>query len=333
MAEKEWNLAEETVDRQDERPLHLRGPVRLKTGLVTGAATLENEAVSTFKGMPFAKPPVGALRWRAPEAPEPWSGVRDATSFAASCPQDAGGDIAMFGLPEEAPRSEDCLYLDVWTGARSAAERRPVMVWICGGGFYIGASSQPMYNGVCLAESGAVVVSVNYRVNVLGGFAHPALSAESGVGASGNYALMDQSAALRWVQDNIAAFGGDPDNVTIFGESAGSRSVALHMISPLSRGLFHRGICQSGGLRNVDGSLAAREAMGLEIAAKLGCDKAADPLAALREKPWVELANAVDFSSNPFVDGWVVPDDPQKMYEAGDVASADMIVGVNANEG
>jgi para-nitrobenzyl esterase len=326
-------LAEDSVDQRDDRPLYLRGAVQLENGLVAGAAAPENEEISTFKGLPFAKPPVGERRWRAPEPPESWDGVRDATKFAPSCPQDSGGDIAMFGLPDDAPKSEDCLYLDVWTGAQTGAERRPVMVWFCGGGFYIGASSQPMYNGVCLAESGAVVVLVNYRVNVLGGFAHPALSAESGHGASGNYALMDQSASLRWVRDNIAAFGGDPDNVTIFGESAGSRSVALHLISPLSRGLFHRGICQSGGLRNVNGSLATREDMGLEIAAKLGCDKAADPLAALRAQSWESLAGALDFDSNPFVDGWVVPDDPQSLYEAGDVAAAQMIVGVNGNEG
>ena len=155
----------------------------------------------------------------------------------------------MFGTRPDGPRDEDCLYLNVWSPACDPAARLPVMVWIHGGGFRVGAGDNLMYNGVNLAAEGVVVVTVNYRLNVFGFLAHPALSAESDHGASANYGLMDQIAALRWVRDNIAAFGGDPDNVTIFGESAGSRSVALLMAAPQARGLFHRGICQSGALR------------------------------------------------------------------------------------
>lgn len=313
-------------------PLHEAGPVRLKTGLAAGCAAPEAESVTVFRGLPFAAPPVGDLRWRPPQPAMPWTGIRQATEFPASAPQPPGGVIEMFGTRPGAPKDEDCLYLNVWTPARAGEGGLPVMVWIHGGGFRVGAGDNPMYNGVRLAEAGVVLVSFNYRLNVFGMLAHPALSAESGHGASGNYALMDQIAALRWVRDNVAAFGGDPGNVTIFGESAGSRSVTLLMAAPQARGLFHRGICQSGAVRDISTPLAEREEIGLEIAAKLGCDSSADPAAALRTKSWEELHEAVAFDSNPFVDGLVIPDDPRTLYSAGNIANVPLITGINADE-
>ncbi len=317
---------------ESERPLYEAGPVAISGGSIAGSGAPENEAISLFLGLPYAAPPVGDLRWRPPQAPVPWSGLRDATAFPPSAPQPPGGVISLFGTRYGAARDEDCLYLNVWTPAREASPKMPVMVWIHGGGFRVGAADNPMYNGVNLAAKGVVVVTLNYRLNVFGGLAHPALSAESGNQASGNYALMDQIAALRWVRDNIAAFGGDADNVTIFGESAGSRSVALLVAAPHARGLFHRGICQSGALRDVSDSLAEREAMGLEIAGKLGCDKSSDPAAALRAKSWEDLHNAIAFDSNPFVDGWVVPEDPRTLYARSDIAKVPLIIGINADE-
>ena len=217
------------------------GNVAVTGGLALGCAAPENDAVTVYRGLPYAAPPVGALRWRPPQPVTPWSGIRDATAFPPAAPQPPGGVISLFGARPDAKMDEDCLYLNLWTPAQAAEDRLPVMVWIHGGGFRVGAGDNLMYNGVKLASEGVVVVSFNYRLNVSGFLAHPALSAESGHGASGNYGLMDQIAALRWVCDNIAAFGGDPGNVTIFGESAGSRSVALLMAAPQARGLFHKG--------------------------------------------------------------------------------------------
>lgn len=308
------------------------GPITVTGGLIAGCGARENEAVSVFRGLPYAAPPVGELRWRPPQPPLPWQGVRDATLFGPACPQPPGGVISMFGIKDSASTDEDCLYLNVWTPASANTKPLPVMVWMHGGGLRVGSADNPMYNGVNLAAKGVVVVSLNYRLNVLGGFAHPGLSAESENNASGNYGLMDQIAVLRWVRENISSFGGDPANVTIFGESAGSRSIALLTVVPQARGLFHRAICQSGMLRDVSGSLADREAMGLEIAAQLGCDKSADPIAALRDQPWEALYDAVTFDSNPFVDGWVIPEDPCALYAQGKAADVPMLIGTNADE-
>ena len=314
-------------------PLHAQGPVRVSNGLLAGCAAPEDDGVSTFRNIPFAAPPVGARRWRPPVPAPDWDGVRGATAYGPDCLQPVGDNLAMFGPPRGADLSEDCLYLNVWTPACAAGEKLPVMVWIYGGAFRVGAPDNPMYNAVNLSKAGVVVVTFNYRLNVLGSFAHPALTAASGHNASGNYALMDQIAALRWVRRNIAAFGGDAGNVTVFGESAGSRSVAVLLASPLAAGLFDRGICQSGALRDVSLPLAEREAAGLEIAAKLGCDSAADPLAALRAEPWQELCDAVTLDNNPIVDGWVIPDDPRRLYADGKIHRVPMITGINADEG
>ena len=203
-------------------------------GLVEGTVSADSK-VRIFKGIPFAAPPVGALRWKAPQPVPSWTGVRKATEFGARCMQ---GRIYHDMIFRDSGPSEDCLYLNVWTPATSSQPHLPVMVWIYGGGFAAGSASEPRQDGENLAKKGVVVVSFNYRLGVFGFFSHPELTQESGHNASGNYGLLDQVAALEWVQKNIAAFGGDPGNVTIFGESAGSFSVSALMASPLAQGLI-----------------------------------------------------------------------------------------------
>ena len=210
-------------------------------------------AVQVFRGIPYAAPPVGELRWMPPLPAPAWDGVRSAREFSGACPQGPGlAQMMDVALPEP---SEDCLYLNVWSGAVGADAKRPVMVWIHGGGLSLGWGHQPMYDGVRLAQQGVVLVSINYRLGALGFLSHPLLDGEDGV--SGNYGLMDQVAALEWVQRNIAAFGGDPANVTIFGESAGGTSVYALLASPHSKGLFHQAIAQSAWV--VDGNFLPSE--------------------------------------------------------------------------
>jgi para-nitrobenzyl esterase len=256
--------------------------------------------------------------------------VRDGAEFGAVAPQ---RPTKFGGVSANADMSEDCLYLNVWTPARSADDKIPVMVWIHGGGFRYGAGSVQLYDGTRLAEAGVVLVNFNYRLNVFGFFAHPLLTEESGRNASGNYGLMDQIAALKWVRNNIAAFGGDPDRVTIFGESAGGRSVSLLMASPLSESLFHRAIAQSGALRDTTDSLASREKRGKKIAEALGCDKEPDPLASLRSKTYEELIGEEGLDWSPFIDGWVIPDNPEILYADGKIHDIPLISGGNTDEG
>ena len=308
--------------------LAARGPVKLTAGQVMGAVSPENENVSRFLGIPFAAPPMGDLRWRPPQVIDPWDGVRSAESFGLAPTQPIDPMLSLFGLQDGDEMSEDCLHLNVWTPASDANESRPVMVWIHGGGFRIGHAAHRMYNGVRLAERGVVVVTINYRLNVAGGFAHPLLSEESGNDASGNYALLDQISALQWVRDNISAFGGNPKNVTIFGESAGGRSVSVLMTSPLAKDLFHKGICQSGALRDTGGTLAAREVQGVTIAKAIGCNT----LPELRTADWRAMEDPFPFDSNPFVDGWVVPDTPEALYANGKIHNKPLLIGTNANE-
>jgi para-nitrobenzyl esterase len=210
-------------------------PVRVEHGLVQGTA---EDGLAVYRGIPFAAPPVGDLRWRAPRPAAKWDGVRPADKFAPGPWQ--GGN-------PPSGKSEDCLYLNLWTPAKSPNERLPVLVWIYGGGFGAGATSENNFNGAKLAQKGVVLVTIAYRVGVLGFLAHPELSAESPNKASGNYGLLDMIASLQWVQKNIAAFGGDPNKVTIFGESAGGIAVSMLSASPLAKGLFHGAISQSGG--------------------------------------------------------------------------------------
>jgi para-nitrobenzyl esterase len=229
------------------QPANWRAPiVATQQGRVAGA--IDADGVSRFLGIPFAAPPVGALRWRAPQSPASWQGVRTGDRFGASCMQDETGSRLPWTAEfmTQGPISEDCLYLNVWTTDPDPHPRRAVMVWIYGGGFGEGSGAISLYDGAQLARQGVVLVSFNYRVGPFGFFAHPALSAESGEFHSGNYGLLDQIAALQWVKRNIAGFGGDPARVTIFGQSAGAMSVKLLMESPLARGLFARAIAQSG---------------------------------------------------------------------------------------
>ena len=255
-------------------------PVRTQSGMVQGSL---EDGLAVYKGIPFAEPPIGDLRWRAPQAPAAWTGVRNAGQFAKACIQVplVARDIGMD--PVEA--SEDCLYLNIWSPAKSPNERLPVMVWIYGGGFVGGATSLSLYNGANIAKKGVLVVSVAYRVGALGFMAHAQLSAEQG-GHSGNYGLLDQIAGLQWVKRNIGAFGGDPNRVTIFGESAGGIAVSMLAASPLAKGLFQGAISESGGSfapvrRNNEGGenidpLATAEKNGTAFLAKLGAASVAE---------------------------------------------------------
>ncbi|MCX7825514.1 MAG: carboxylesterase family protein, partial [Verrucomicrobiae bacterium] len=318
--------------------------VKIESGMISGLTVGGSKDVRVFKGIPFAAPPVGALRWKPPQPVKPWEGVRACTESGPWCPQPK--PIAGFAPPKQ---SEDCLYLNIWTAAKTPGEKRPVMFWIHGGGCTTGSGATPTYDGTALARQGVVVVTINYRLGPFGYFAHPLLSKESPQGVSGNYGHLDQIAALQWVRNNIAAFGGDPGCVTIFGESAGAMSVCRLMISPQAKGLFHRAIAQSGGahgrnrhLREKRGLLPPMETEGERIAAKLGCDKADNPLAALRAKSAQELLNASmpaqglygrGLKFGPIVDGWTIPEDPGEMFAAGKQHDVPFLVGSNADEG
>src|SRR5690348_7123272 len=240
--------------------------VKTDAGVVSGTV---KDDVHIFKGIPFAAPPIGDLRWKAPQPVQHWTGVKVCDKFSASPMQASPAPFSMwteeFLIPKE-PIGEDCLYLNVWTGAKSAKEKRAVLVWIYGGGFQSGGSACPIYDGEAMAKKGIVFVSINYRVGVFGFFAHPELTKESGNNASGNYGIMDQVAALQWVQKNIAAFGGDPKNVTIAGQSAGSMSVNCLVASPLAKNLFQKAIGESGAsFTNGNANLQKAEEDGTRI--------------------------------------------------------------------
>ena len=300
-------------------------------GAVRGTATSDGQ-IRIFKSIPYAAPPVGALRWRPPQPAAAWDGVRDATTFGPRCLQgQIFSDIVFTDL------SEDCLTLNVWTPAKAASDRLPVMVWIHGGGFQAGAGAEPRHDGEPLTRKGVVLVTINYRLGVFGFLAHPELTGESDRKASGNYGMLDQVAALRWVKDNIAAFGGDPGNVTIFGESAGSFAVSGLMASPLARGLFHKVIGESGAMfTRGTGALALRplaeaEEQGVKFAAALG----ADSIAALRAKPGDEVLKAalkVQPWFSPNLDGYFLQEDVAAIFAAGRQAAVPLLAGWNADE-
>lgn len=282
------------------------GPVRIEPGLLEGVPG-EDPLVRVFKGIPFGAPPVGALRWKAPQPVAPWTGVRKADQFGPSCSQPTRSGISALlpTAPRLTPPSEDCLYLNVWATASSPDAKLPVMLYFPGGGFTTGGGSGLVFDGEALAKKGVVLVTTNYRLGVFGFFAHPDLTRESGHNASGNYGLMDQLEALRWVRKNIAAFGGDPQLVTIFGQSAGSASVLFHMASPLSTGLFHRAIGESSGINPIRPPpmpLAAAEQAGVTLAKSLGARSVAD----LRAKSAADLMAASPSGSGPIIDGWVL---------------------------
>jgi para-nitrobenzyl esterase len=298
--------------------------VHLDTGLISGVSGSTPE-VRVYKGIPFAAPPVANLRWRAPQPAVHWDGIRKAEKSGPVCMQNAAGPAAQ-------PTSEDCLYLNVWTTAKSGAERRPVMVWIYGGGFTSGSGSVPGYDGDALSQKGVVIVTFNYRLGAFGFLAHPELTKESDRRASGNYGLMDQVAALEWVQRNIAAFGGDPKKVTIFGESAGAISVADLLASPQSKGLFIRAIGESGAWMGLGVAPARRLADAEEADVKLADALGAKSLAELRLVPGDAVLKA-SRGSGPIVDGWFLPEAPDKVFAQGKQHPVPVLVGSNKDEG
>lgn len=305
--------------------------VRISAGVVEGVPAAE-PGVRMFLGIPYAAPPVGELRWKRPQPTAAWTGVRQASQFGERCIRTNPFPDMLFRSTSE---SEDCLSLSVWTPAAPANTKLPGMVWIHGGGFFSGAGDEQRHEGSVLASKGVIVVAINYRLNVLGFFAHPDLTAESSNHASGNYGLLDQIAALQWVQDNIAAFAGDPGNVTIFGESAGSIAVSALMASPLARGLFHKAIGQSGSIFSVSRqplpSLAEVEQRGTAMAESLG----ATSLAELRSAAPAKLAAAIVDAPTTFwpsVDGFVMPDDPSVVFAAGKQNDVPLLAGWNSAE-
>ena len=300
--------------------------VRTDSGLIAG----NGGAIRSFKGVPYAAAPTGDLRGRPPQPVTPWTGVRAATAFGADPPQ------AVSSRTRATAMSEDCLTLNIWAPPTKASELRPVMVWLYGGSYVSGSGSDPRCDGESFAAKGVVLVTINYRIGVLGFMAHPELSAESPQASSGNYGLLDTLAALQWVQRNIKAFGGDPNRVTLFGVSAGAASISLLLTSPLARGLFHQTIQQSPGAFRPLSSLAEAETAGV----RLGRD-----IAELRKMSADEiLKNTPLFVPQqrglttprvlrPIRDGWVIPRDEREAYAAGEIIAVPSIVGTNADEG
>ena len=307
--------------------------IQTKSGTVAGTTSADSK-IHIYKGIPYAAPPVGKLRWQPPQPPASWEGIRKTTEFGARCMQ---GNIFSDMVFRDSGPSEDCLNLNVWTPASSAVQHLPVMVWIYGGGFQAGAASEPRQDGETLARKGLVVVSFNYRLGIFGFFSHPELAKESPHHASGNYGLLDQAAALQWVHDNIAGFGGDPANVTIFGESAGSISVSAQMASPLSKNLIKAAIGESGAVFMLSPPMAPAsqtEGQGAQFARSI---LGANSLDALRAKSANELLqatlkNKMEFRFWPNVDGYFFPESPAEIYKAGKQAHIPLLAGWNADE-
>jgi para-nitrobenzyl esterase len=307
--------------------------VRTLAGQVEGVS--EN-GLSVFKGIPFAQAPVGLLRWKAPQAPAAWQGVRKASTFGPACPQPPRRTTRNDGLGAGvSEQSEDCLTLNVWSP--SGGGRAPVMVWIHGGAHRFGASSLPFYNGEALARQGVVVVSINYRLGLLGYFAHPALTKEAGAGeCSGNFGLLDQIAALAWVRDNIAAFGGDGGNVTVFGESAGGASILYLLASPRAKGLFQKAIVQSGGGWQPAIARVQKEAEGIKAADAMGLAGAAATMSELRATSTEALNKAISVAPTlgfgSFADGCSATGSPADAFATGAATDVPLIIGANSYE-
>jgi para-nitrobenzyl esterase len=309
----------------------------------------DGAGLAVFKGIPYAAPPVGDLRWKPPQPITPRQGVQPASEFAPACFQGYGENSFLSYIaktlgrdPTQVPVlssvSEDCLYLNVWTPNLGGESRRPVMVWIHGGANVGGSASEPLYDGASLARQGVVVVTINYRLSVFGMLAHPALTAESEHGSSGNYLLLDQIAALQWVRKNIAAFGGDPGRVTVFGESAGGADINYLLASPLARGLFQRAVIESVGYAAANyRTLREAEPVGESVAKTVGAAGSEDVLKALRAVPPEELLRTwftirtIGISA-PNVDGWVLPDAPARIFERGEHNRVPLIIGFNTDE-
>jgi para-nitrobenzyl esterase len=317
------------------------GEVRSHAVVETGELDGDiQEGLRVFQGIPYAAPPEGDLRWRAPKPPLPWSGVRQAKDFGPACPQAPGKDIARGDM------SEDCLTLNIWSPARESGDRLPVMVWIHGGGFNRGSARMPLYNGENLAMKGVVIVTLNYRLGYFGFFGHPLLTVEARAenAPTANFGLLDQIAALQWVQRNIGAFGGDPANVTLFGESAGGISTLALMTAPMARGLFHKAIIQSGGGRWIAPTLTTRAGRFApaheygEMAERAFRLKAEDALAGLRSKSWQDIQTTLSAipelaDQTPFIDGQLLTGQMEPVFQRGDQAGIPIIVGANSYEG
>ncbi len=315
----------------------VRSQAVVETGHLDGDI---QDGLRVFEGIPYAAPPVGELRWRAPKPPLPWTGVRQAKGFGPACPQATSKDVRAEDM------SEDCLTLNIWSPARRSEDRLPVMVWLHGGGFDKGSARMPVYNGANLASRGVVVVTLNYRLGYFGFFGHPLLTEEArGENApTANFGLLDQVAALRWVQRNIQAFGGDPSNVTLFGESAGAISTLALMTAPMARGLFHKAIIQSGGGRWVAptltlaaGKFLAAHEIGERAARTFGLRKG-EALRGLRSKSWQDIQDRLgaipELSDHaPFVDGQLLVDQMEPVFSRGEQARIPIIVGANSYEG
>jgi para-nitrobenzyl esterase len=319
-------------------PIHAqdRDKVTVEQGTLHGAATTDG-SVRMFKGVPFAAPPIGDLRWKAPQPAPVWTGVRAADKFGSACLQtNVFGDIYF----RDAQPSEDCLNLDIWIPANPNTKTLGVLVWFYGGGFVAGSASEPRYDGENLARKGIIVVNANYRLGVFGFLAHPELTKEAGTQASGNYGFLDQVAALQWVVKNIAAFGGDPHNITIGGESAGSFSVSALMASPLSKNLFRKALGESGAFFSSPSSagtlpltpLAVAEQHGVKFAESVGATSLTD----LRAKPANDLLQAAAKPGEgfgPVLDGYFLASVPLTIYAHGEQSHVPLLAGWNADEG
>jgi len=321
--------------------------VQIAAGTLRG--TNAGSAIA-FRGIPYARPPVGELRWQPPQPPLPWQGVREALQPGSACTQRSSG-LTPFIAPmaqaygsnfEQPPikSSEDCLYLDVWVPEWPVKRALPVMVWLHGGSNTVGSGAQSTYDGVSLTRHGVLLVTLNYRLGVMGFFSHPELTAESPHHSSGNYGLLDQLAALNWVKQNIAQFGGDPDNVTLFGESAGAIDAAQLMTSPLAAGLFKRVISESGPAFGSGQTLSQAEAFGSAVSALAPGNAQSTPLEKLRALPVAEVEALVLKAKEHFpaditaatTDSWVLPKSPQQAFITGSIQKVDLLIGLNGRE-
>jgi len=322
--------------------------VRIDSGVVEGAYSSDNSKLVFFRGIPYAAPPIGELRWKPPEPPSPWHVVRKATELSAACPQGdflyhaiqrtvsmVGGDPSL--VQPVGVTSEDCLYLNVLTTALHGKRPQPVMLWLHGGGGTYGRGDDRFAS---LATKGVVVVTINYRLGVFGWLSHPELTAESPYQSSGDYGLLDQIAALKWVRRNIAKFGGDPGNVTLFGQSSGAEYVGCLMTSPLANGLFHRAIMQSGSstdlypsVHHPGGEVGSAEKSGVDLARKLSAGKGPEAIKKLRQTPTDDLLKAAaDGEFDHVIDGWVLPQQPLAVFAHHQQADIPVIIGSTARE-
>ncbi|MCZ2481593.1 carboxylesterase family protein [Aquirufa nivalisilvae] len=313
--------------------------IKLTSGYIQGKS--DKSGIKSFKGIPFAAPPVGNLRWKAPAPVVAWEGVKSCQAFGPSAIQAPPAPFYMwseeFLIPKE-PINEDCLYLNVWTNAKKTTDKKPVIVWIHGGGFSSGGASVPIYDGEKLAAKGVVYVSINYRVGIFGFFAHPELSKESPMHASGNYGLLDQIAALQWVKSNIAKFGGDPNNVTIAGQSAGSMAVVSLIASPLAKGLFQKAIAESGAGLLPRNPLVSKQALvgpkeseeqGKKAMESIGLQN----LDQMRAVPAEELRKKASMRSGVIVDGYFLPESIEVIFNQKKQNKVHLLTGWNEDEG